>query len=220
MSATKPPPPDWEGEENKRWRTNAADVPRKVREEDAGTMQRIKTYCNRFGYNFNQVVKKIFQDGMFAAHFTKTPSKQGMHEIIAADYLRALPGVGGFEVLPKGGAGAMHISADGEFCTGKSKSARDSKTLDFRWTTSGVQCWASHKYTKEQGGAQDHQFNDQKRFVENFRNHKGEQVAFFAICDGAYYTAKKMSELQRIVHDTPLCFAVHLEDVAEKLRGI
>lgn len=183
-------------------------------------MQRIETYCSRFGYTCSQVIQKIFHDGMFAAHFTKDPTKQGIHENIAADYLRPLPGVSDFEVLPKSGAGAMHISADGEFCVGKSTSARDSKTLDFRWTTSGVQCWASHKYTKEQGGAQDHQFNDQKRFVENFRNHKGERVAFFAICDGAYYTAKKMSELRQIARDTPLCFAVHLEDVAEKLREI
>lgn len=221
MSATDNPPPDWEGEENKRWRKNADDVPRQVDEGEMGMMKRVRTYCTRFGYAVVDVIRKIHGDAMFAAHFTKDPKKQVMHENIAADYLRNLPLVGDdFEMLPNGGDGALCINANGEFRHGKGKSAQDTKTLDFCWTTGNVKCWASHKYTKESGGAQDHQFKDQKRFLENFRKHKGERVAFFAICDGAYYTEKKMEELQQVTNDNPPSFAVHIEEVAAKLREL
>lgn len=220
MSVIKKPPPDWQGEEQKRWRENAADVPRQVGEGEKGMMRRVRTYCARFGYGIAKVVGKIRNDEMFAAHFAKDPTKQVMHEHIAADYLQKIAGIDGFVVLPGSGGNAFYINADGVFCRGVGKGAHDSKTLDFYWKSNGVECWASHKYTKESGGAQDHQFNDQKRFLENFRKHKGERVAFFAICDGDYYNEKKMAELQEVTNKTPPSFAVHIEDVEAKLRQL
>lgn len=221
MSATDNPKPDWEGEEKERWLENARDVPRQVKDKEKGMMKRVHTYHTRFDYAIPKVIRKIHRDAMFAACFAKDPKKQVMHENIAADYLRKIALVGDdFEMLPNGGEGAWHINAKGVFRQGKGKRAQDSKTLDFCWTTAGIKCWASHKYTKESGGAQDHQFKDQKRFLENFRKHKGERVAFFAICDGEYYTDKKMDELRQATNDNPPSFAVHIEEVATKLREL
>ena len=87
--------------------------------------------------------------------------------------------------------------------------------------TGGFVCYASHKYTKESGGAQDHQFRDQKRFLENFREHNNPRAACFAICDGAFYTEEKMRELESVTRKKPpISFAVHIEDVAENLQKL
>ncbi len=206
------------------WRENAAAVPGEARARDAGMMKKIGTYCARFGYETRRVVAKISGDEMFAAHFAKAPGRQGVHERIAADYLQKIALVKNFKILPKGGKDALFIDARGALRKRGDKSgtsAQDSKSLDFYWETAGFFCYASHKYTKESGGAQDHQFRDQKRFLENFRKHGEPRAACFAICDGAYYTAEKMRELEGATRRTPpLSFAVHIEDVAGKLRNL
>ena len=218
----KIPPPNWEGESlNRLWRENAAAVPDAVNARDRGMMKRIATYCRRFGYDCKRVIDKIISDEMFAAHFTKDPTKQGIHEKIAANYLRKFKCIDNFEILPRGGRGALFVDTEGVLrpYNKHQASAQDSKSLDFRWNTAGVTCYASHKYTKESGGAQDHQFRDQKRFLENFKHHDNPQTVCFAICDGAYYTPDKMKELENETRDkAPLSFAVHIEDVVEKLE--
>ncbi len=206
------------------WRENAADVPRQVADKEEGMMKRIGTYCRRFGYQAGRVIEKITGDDMFAAHFTKNPTKQGMHEKIAAEYLREIECINDFETLPKGGNESLFINARGEILRRGDKSqtsAQDSKSLDFRWKTGGYVCCASHKYTHESGGAQDHQFRDQKRFLENFQKHGNPQAVCFAVCDGAYYTPGKMRELGAVTRkEPPLSFAAHIENVEEILRGL
>lgn len=224
MSDSKMSPPDWECEVLKMWRENAAAVPSEIAAEEGGMMKKISTYCLRFGYEFKKVVAKISGDEMFAAHFARDPARQGVHELIAAGYLRKIALVGDFEILPKGGNNALFLDARGALHKRgdiSETSAQDSKSLDFRWRTAGFVCYASHKYTKEAGGAQDHQFRDQKRFLENFRGHDDRRAACFAICDGAYYTAEKMRELDGATRATPPpSFAVHIEEVAGELQKL
>lgn len=207
-----------------RWRENAAAVPGEVDAGDKGMMKKICTYCWRFGHQMQAVIAKIKSDAMFAAHFAKNPGTQGIHETIAADYLKKIALVDDFKILPRNGKAALFIDARGLLRKRADKSqtsAQDSKSLDFRWDTAGIVCYASHKYTRESGGAQDHQFRDQKRFLENFRKHDDRRAACFAICDGAYYTEEKMRELESVTRKTPpLSFAVHIEDVAAKLQKL
>ena len=208
----------------KMWRKNAAAVPSEVETGDSGMMKKIATYCDNFGYAAREVIAKISGDKMFAAHFAKNPGTQGIHEQIAADYLQKISLVGNFEILPRSGKNALFINAQGELLKRKDKSqtsAQDSKSLDFCWKTGGFVCYASHKYTKESGGGQDHQFRDQKRFLENFREHNNPRAACFAICDGAFYTEEKMQELESVTRKKPpISFAVHIEDVAENLQKL
>lgn len=219
----KIPPPDWEGKPLiKRWRENANAVLPNVKKGEKGIMKRIATYCHNFGYDCKRVIAKIIDDEMFAAHFAINPSQQTIHEKLAADYLQQFERVNNFEKLPPSGGSALFLDNNGKLLhqdPEKSKSSQYSKSLDFRWNTAGVICYASHKYTKESGGGQDHQFRDQKRFLENFKHHNNPQAACFAICDGGYYKPDKMEELESETRkEPPLSFAVHIEDVAEKLE--
>ena len=224
MSAiNKRPPPDWDAEAQAMWRKNAKEVPRQVTEKERGMMRRVRTYCGRFGYGMRKVIAKIRDDKMFAACFSKDPGKQGMHEAIAAEYLREEKGISNFKILPKTGEMAAYIKANGSIVSGgeRPEGAFDSKSLDFSWKTAGVVCYASHKYTHEGGGAQNHQFKEQKQFLQNFKKHADKRVAFFAICDGQYYNGEKMGELAELARKRPpLSFALHIEDVGAALRKV
>ncbi|MYB34226.1 MAG: hypothetical protein F4X92_03710 [Gammaproteobacteria bacterium] len=76
-------------------------------------LKRISGFVWRFGYKENDVLAKIKQDTMFAAWFAKEPRRQGFHEAIAADWIKVLPQVNDFRVLPKSGENAVKVSGDG-----------------------------------------------------------------------------------------------------------
>ena len=219
----KKPPPDWDAEVANARQENVADVPRQVRERESSMMEKITTYCTKFGFDREEVIDKINDDNMFAVFFAKVPGSQGIHEKIAANYLMQLSCVNNFKVLPKGGKNSLFFNSAGELLKCRNKkseiSAQDSKSLDFCWNTGEFICYASHKHTKEPGGGQSHQFKDQKRFLENFISHDNKKT--IAICDGEYYDASKMQELESVTRKTPpFSFAVPIENVEEKLRAI
>ena len=226
----KKSPPDWDAEVAKARQENVVDVLRQVRDEESGMMKKITTYCMKFGFDRRDVIDKINNDNMFAVHFAKDPGKQGIHERIAADYLKQLSHVNNFEILPKSGKKSLFFNNAGELLKCRNKksetskqdsSTQNSKSLDFFWGTDEFVCYASHKHTKEQGGGQDFQFGDQKRFLENFIKHDNKKAIFFAICDGEYYNDHRMQELEALTRKTlPLSFAVPIENVEEELRAI
>lgn len=43
------------------------------------------------------------------------------------------------------------------------------KTIDFEWDYKGYKIYASHKYTKDRGGAQDNQYKDLQEFIRQCR---------------------------------------------------
>ncbi len=79
-----------------------------------------------------------------------------------------------------------------------------SKTIDFEWNTGTIKCYASHKYTKNSGGAQDNQYKDIRNFMKNIRDNNTPNILFFAICDGNYYqnlSRSNMSKMQILNRD-------------------
>ena len=67
-----------------------------------------------------------------------------------------------------------------------------SKSLDFYWEVKVdnevLKFYATHKYTNEGGGAQDHQYNEIISFLNNANQVKKSNISFLAISDGNYYT--------------------------------
>jgi hypothetical protein len=63
-----------------------------------------------------------------------------------------------------------------------------------------INFYAFHKYIKQSGGTQDNQFREIKHCIEVGRNGSQEvkrRVVF--ICDGAYFTDKKIKELENLI---------------------
>ena len=124
-------PPDYDAVEQEMWRENARDVPGLLAAGDANLGAKIETYAHQFGYSIDAVRVKTANDPMFAAHFAKRPSRQGIHEKIAADWLKSLGSVQDFTVLPKSGANALYVTSDGEVKRGSELQANPLSRLTF-----------------------------------------------------------------------------------------
>lgn len=205
-------PPDYDAIEQKMWKENAGLVPKNLMIGDENIVKKMETYIRRFGYSFEVVFKKILHDKMFAAHFSKEPRRQGIHEKTAADWLVEEELVRNFRILPKSGINAYYIDSDGEIRMGMKNPP--SKSLDFHWISGGIDFYASHKYTKEGGGNQDSQFKEMRNLLSYFQGSAEIDKALIIIVDGPYYTEAKMDDLRRFLRDRPpRSYACPIQDV-------
>ena len=205
-------PPDYEAIEQRLWRENAGDVQSRLSDEDSDLMKRVQTYIWRFGYRECEVRDRIEDDEMFASWFAKEPRRQGLHEGIAADWLRQDEDVNDFDVLRKSGPDAYYITSDGEIRQGMANPP--GKSIDFYWKTGRTEVFAYHKYTKEGGGNQDSQFAEMKDALGRFQRSAERNKILLVIVDGPYYTQRKMEDLKRFTRDQePRSFACHIYDV-------
>ncbi len=163
-------PPNYDAIEVEMWRENAENVVNSLNEQDKNLLKKIQTYSWRFGCSEQEIKDKIRDDKMFRAWFAKEPRRQGFHELIAGEYLKQFEIITNFEILNKGGDSAEYITSDGHIVDGKTLQDKAiAKSLDFKWITSGIQCYASHKYTKESGGNQDSQYKEQLSLLRSFQ---------------------------------------------------
>ena len=68
---------------------------------DPETIKRIKSFCDKFNYSEELVKQKILDDELFACFFAKEPTRQNIHENIAADFLSKISSFTDFQQLPK-----------------------------------------------------------------------------------------------------------------------
>ena len=156
---------------------------------------RIKSYCERTGYDQCTVDKKIADDEMFRWCFVVDPIRQNISEKIAAKRIESIAGVSSFK---KYGTKDLFIVAGALKKKKELKGMKpESKSIDFGWKCGGRNFYASHKYTNESGGAQDNQYRDVQRFIAA-ANEVGGQDVFVAIVDGEYYnTRDSQAEMTR-----------------------
>lgn len=172
---------------------------------DRSFMIKVKKWAEKNDLHFEYVKHKVFTDEAFALNFIKEPSRQNLHEDLAAYEIRCWEELiigDTFKVLPKGGKEAKVINKDGEiiYLEESNQSEVNTKTIDFQWeicllnTGEVFTCYASHKHTKESGGAQDNQYNDIKTFMQLAKLNKDKNTIFLAICDGEYYQQKDTAD--------------------------
>ena len=164
---------------------NGNEVRDLLENRDSGLLRRIRTFADRFGFDETEVCEKIKNDSMFACCFAKDAMRTGFHEKEAEKYLRMFPDlIRSFTSLPAGGKNAKYIDQRSEIVTGRKPSGI--KSLDFMWMAGNtpIRCLATHKFTREPGGSQDHQRDELIRLLQMFQNCDNENIALFAICDG------------------------------------
>lgn len=218
------PPPDYEAIERDEWKKAESEVQEEAEKRTHRLLKRISTYIYRFGYDEDSVVRKIIQDHMFAAHFSKEPRRTGLHEAAAANWLKSLPNVNGFEVLNKSGPKSLKVSSDGNIESETAGKNLPGKSLDFRWSTGHRTCYAMHKYTKEGGGNQDSQFKEMLELMKRFTFCQDRQVVLLIIVDGNYYKEnnhRQLNKLRRLESQgEPSSYAVGIEEVPDILASI
>jgi len=122
-----------------------------------------------------------------------------------AKHINSLEFVSDFQKLNNSGKNALYI--DRRVIRKGSEYPHDkpAKSVDFFWTIKNkkeeiINFYAFHKYIEESGGAQDNQFNEIKKCIEVSRNGNQEiKRRIIFICDGAYFTDKKIKVLKNLI---------------------
>ena len=216
-------PPDYDRIEQELWWKHGNEVRDLLENQDPGLLRRIQTFSDRFGFDETAVREKIEDDFMFACCFAKDATKTGFQEKEAGKYLKKFPElIQSFQSLPAHGKNAKYMDQNGNIVTGKKPQNR-SKSLDFMWTVGDthINCFAAHKFTREEGGAQNHQRDELIRLLQMFRGSNNKRIALFAICDGPYYNEQNLSLLRENVRqEPPYSFACPIGEVPKNVEKL
>jgi hypothetical protein len=164
--------------------------------KDKALLTKIQNYATRNSLPFALILYEMKNNDLFCLHFAKSPIKQSFHQTLAFKYLKSIPGISNPELLPSSGTDAKYQISGMVLSEAQSKgSSSKGKSIDFEWqfksskTGKTITCYATHKFTRDFGGAQDNQFKDVVEFLRNAVAAKSNDLFFFAICDGPYYLA-------------------------------
>lgn len=182
---------------------------------------KIQSFSERSGYTVEEISKKIDEDEMFRWFFAKDPIKQNIHENTAIDFIKNINGVKEFKKFGTNEAFVVNggIMLGSEL---KSKQIRPkTKSIDFYWKYKDVEYYASHKYTKDEGGGQTHQYNDLIKYIQECNNSSRKNTKFLAIADGKFYDGNNgkagTTRMQHLVElaDKRTTFAMTINDLTE-----
>jgi hypothetical protein len=184
-------PPDYILEEQKARRANAEELRNNL--NDASVLHKIQCWAERHSLEFEFVRYKVLTDDAFALHFAKEPSRQSLHQKVAAAHIQKnIPLVRDFKSLAAGGRNALYV-VNGMIIEADRRQSisAQGKSIDFTWNfeCSGkvLSAYATHKHTKDEGGSQDNQYEDLISFLKSAEPSRDINAIFFAICDGPYY---------------------------------
>lgn len=214
-------PPDYEAIIQQQWQHNAAEVRKDLENNIRNLREKIHNYATKFHVHPDDIRRKIETDILFANCFAKDPTKQTSHEQIAAHYISRLPFVNNFRKLPVNGKEAFYVAEGGEIMAGTARQGHI-KTLDFTWQTNDFTCFATHKYTKNSGGAQDNQFADVLGTMHRWSKGNAQpNTVLFAILDGKYFTSEKMREVKQEMRlAKPMSFALPISELEPCLKQL
>ena len=197
------------------------DADRRNYESENLSEAKIKSFASLSGVSTAVIRAKTKADGLFRWFFVLDPKRQNFYEKYAADYIREMPGVHEFEQLPNnklGIVGGMVIPMRESKTHGGNP---ESKTIDFTWKHGNLTYYASHKYTKDAGGAQGNQYKDLQDFLVEANKSAAPRSVFLAIADGPFYGGHngkrgmtRMDNLKRIANGRNV-FALTINDLAE-----
>lgn len=158
-----------------------------------GFKKKINNFCKKHGFYEDDIIALIKSESkaseIVRALFAKDPKKQNIFEKMACEFIKEM-GVDEFENLPNNEL-IVNNGAVIERKTFKSKGGTaQAKTIDFKWKYRGATFYASHKYTKEGGGAQDNQYKDLQAFIKDANPTTLANTYFIVIADGPYYNTR------------------------------
>lgn len=183
---------------------------RKLRESlsenkiDKKLREKISSFCDRHSLEFELVKHKMLIDDLFILSFITEPSRQTLHQDLASKFMANISNIQNFKVLPSNGKDSLFVINGMVVSESQKKDTSVSvKSIDFQWVYTNkigeeINCYASHKYTHQGGGAQDHQFKEIMTFLDNAKRYSGVSCFFYAICDGQYYQYPYEGSLSRI----------------------
>ena len=172
---------------------------------DNSVREKIETWAILRGIEVTELMADIVNSKFFKYTFAKDPNRQNIYEKAAFEFLCNIPLIKDVRKLAPGGEKAYFV-VNGQLTPGEktSRTHREqhkSKSIDFKFIVKPynqrkieLTCYAMHKYTESEGGAQDNQYSDLRLFLENCPTKRQECYIVFA--DGKYYT-DRLKELKK-----------------------
>ena len=194
----------YEEEDKKRIKNNMKDVLKNIKEYQ----KNLEKYAEKFELEIEFLQQIVLEDIFLINQILKSPTKQNYPEFKD------------FKILPKNSTKSLYI-ANGLIIDKNNLSTNNhTKSIDFQWKYLKFNIYATHKYTKESGGAQDNQYKDIISFLEHAKQHtKGENL-FVAICDGEYYLKNnRLNDLKTKVLNTN-CVVCTIETLKKELDDL
>ena len=221
----QPGPLDFESIERQQNLDNLVDMADEIQQKSERLRTRILHYAEQFDVPEADFWRDLRANpnGPLAAVLAREARRQNIHERAAANYVQQLPNINEFINLPSSGPNAYYINANGQIITGRQLAGapRPSKSIDFRWRTGAVTCYAAQKYTREGGGNQDNQFNEVQALLQNFLPRLNNHTALFVLVDGPYYTVARLNQLRGLVRlQDPRSYVASVNELVPILREI
>ena len=173
--------------------------PKKLSDLDAKQLKKIENHAERYGHTIQEVLDAVLNNEVaFRAIVGKSPVRMDYYETTLVSYLNGLKCVKNAEKLPKSGPSAKYIVSGKIFVGGGRRN--DVKSLDIEVTFKNEKkLYLVHKYTMEDGGAQDNQFREAKETLKNvYTSKKTTEINLGAVLDGDYYVKNRAKGLTRI----------------------
>ena len=181
--------------------------PKEITDLDAKQLKKIKNHSKRYGHTIEEVLDAVLNNEVaFRSIVGKSPERMDYYETTLVSYLNQIKIVKHAVKLPKSGPNAKYI-VDGKIHIGGGR-RNDVKSLDIEITfRNEEQLYLVHKYTMEDGGAQDNQFREAKETLKNVYTRGGKiGVNLGAILDGDYYVKlrkKSLTKLEQAKNEHP-----------------
>ena len=187
---------DYEAEYNNAFKKNRLLVKQQI-DKDA-LDKKINTFCNLHGFEKQFVIAEIKRSEVVQAFFAINPNKQNFYEKKAAKAIESIDGVTCFKNLPNN---FLYLVNGGIMTKEEIKNtgiSTQTKTIDFQWSYKNKTFYASHKYTKESGGAQHLQYKDLEGFISEANKSGQKNIFFIAVADGKFYQTTETSSETRL----------------------
>lgn len=192
---------------------------------------KIRNYAAKYDVPARFVQRKIMTDPIFAFQFAKEPGRQSYHQSKALEFIADSPHITDAQQLPSSGKNALFVIAGTLVKKENLAQDKDVKSIDFAWnvvTQNGTELlfYASHKYTKDEGGAQDNQYEDLRAFMRNARLSADPNIYFIAIGDGPFYQRKIAGssftriELMNQEYRTNNCVALTTDEIDDFIEEL
>ena len=173
--------------------------PKKLSDLDAKQLKKIENHAERYGHTIQEVLDAVLNNEVaFRAIVGKSPERMDYYETTLITYLSGLKCVKKAEKLPKSGPSAKYV-VNGKIFVGGGR-RNDVKSLDIEVTfRNDKKLYLVHKYTMEDGGAQDNQYREAKETLKHIYTKAMKiEINLGAVLDGDYYVKKRAKGLTRL----------------------
>ena len=191
-------PIDYRKAKQQAWVTNIKDIDL----QEPSIQKKVLNWAELRGIALQDLLQDIEHSKYFKYAFAKDPVRQNLYERLALDFLSNLPLLKDVVKLAPNGEKSLFVHKGiltlGENIPRTQRAESKSKSIDFKFAIKpfgqrkhDITCYAMHKYTEGEGGAQDNQYSDLRLFLYNCPTNR--QECYIAFADGYYYTSRLRS---------------------------